>query len=261
MIAGFIIGAFMVLPGISGGVIAVLLGVYQKIIEVFNNFSSNKKNNAVFLIKTIIGVLIGIVLSSKILLKTFYLYYGKLCYFFIGLILGTISSFVKDCNKDGNFKLNYITIFISLSISLIVSIYFKTNLIYISYNFISLLLSGILFAFGKIIPGISSSVLLNMVGKYEYYLRLFSNPILFINNNFKECLVIFLGIVIGIVLSLKICSYMFKNYYSTMYNIILGFILLSLVIMYPNSISIVQILYLILGFSISFVISKLKIKN
>ena len=52
MIAGFIIGAFAVLPGVSGGVVAVLLGVYQKIIEAFNNFKCDKKNNVVFLTKT-----------------------------------------------------------------------------------------------------------------------------------------------------------------------------------------------------------------
>ena len=69
MIAGFIIGAFAVLPGVSGGVVAVLLGVYQRIIEAFNNFRSDKKNNVVFLTKTVVGVLIGVVLSSKILLK------------------------------------------------------------------------------------------------------------------------------------------------------------------------------------------------
>ena len=75
MIAGFIIGAFAVLPGVSGGVVAVLLGVYQKIIEAFNNFKCDKKNNVVFLTKTAVGVLIGVVLSSKILLKAFNLYY------------------------------------------------------------------------------------------------------------------------------------------------------------------------------------------
>ena len=144
MIAGFIIGAFAVLPGVSGGVVAVLLGVYQKIIEAFNNFKCDKKNNVVFLTKTAVGVLIGVVLSSKILLKAFNLYYGGLCYLFIGLILGTIPYFIKDCNKDGKFELNYITIFISLAISLIISIYFKNRFIYsISNNFMSLLLSGI----------------------------------------------------------------------------------------------------------------------
>lgn len=262
MIAGFIIGAFAVLPGVSGGVVAVLLGVYQKIIEAFNNFKCDKKNNVVFLTKTAVGVLIGVVLSSKILLKAFNLYYGELCYLFIGLILGTIPYFIKDCNKDGKFELNYITIFISLAISLIISIYFKNRFIYsISNNFMSLLLSGILFAFGKIIPGISSSVLLNMIGKYEFYLELFSNPVSFINGNFKECIVIVFGVVLGILLSIKICSYMLKNYYSKMCNIILGFILSSLVIMYPNSVSITGILCLILGFCISFDISKIKIKK
>ena len=125
----------------------------------------------------------------------------------------------------------------------------------------SLLLSGILFAFGKIIPGISSSVLLNMIGKYEFYLELFSNPVSFINGNFKECIVIVFGVVLGILLSIKICSYVLKNYYSKMYNIILGFILSSLVIMYPNSVSITGILCLILGFCVSFGISKIKIKK
>ena len=92
-------------------------------------------------------------------------------------------------------------------------------------------------------------------------MELFSNPVSFINGNFKECIVIVLGVVLGILLSIKICSYMLKNYYSKMYNIILGFILSSLVIMYPNSVSITGILCLILGFCISFGISKIKIKK
>lgn len=262
MIAGFIIGVFAVLPGVSGGVVAVLLGVYQKIIEAFSNFKSDKKNNIVFLTKIAVGVLIGVVLSSKILLKAFNFYYDELCYLFIGLILGTIPHFIKDCKNNGKFELNYITILISLAISLIISIYFKSRFIYnVSNDYISLLLSGVLFAFGKIIPGISSSVLLNMIGKYEYYLELFSSPISFINSNFISCILIGFGILLGIILSIKICSYMLKNHYSLMYNLILGFILASLVIMYPNSISIIEILCLIFGFLLSFAMVRLKFKK
>ena len=71
MLKGILIGIGMILPGVSGGVIAVILGVYDKIIYSLSNFFSDYKKNARFLIPLFIGMGIGAIISAKILIYIF----------------------------------------------------------------------------------------------------------------------------------------------------------------------------------------------
>ena len=93
MLAGLIIGIGMILPGVSGGVLAVILGIYDKLIYCLNNFKSDIKGNIKFLLPIIFGLIIGSVISANILKFVFETYYVEVCYLFIGLILGFMMLF------------------------------------------------------------------------------------------------------------------------------------------------------------------------
>ena len=258
MIAGLLIGMGMMLPGVSGGVIAVILGIYDKIIFAVNNFKDNKKENILFLLKIFIGIIIGVIISANVLVYFFDKYYIEMSYLFMGLILGTIPLIIKEYNKKCNKKLNYYILICVMLLSFILSLSIKTINLNDNNSLILLFISGFLFAIGKIIPGLSSSVLLNLVGKYSLYLTVFSNPIEYLKNNIIESIVLFIGFILGVILSIKFISYMLKKYYDLTYSVIIGFVMGSLVVMYPGCITIPGVLIMFIGIVLSLGIPLIK---
>jgi len=251
LIAGLLIGIGIILPGVSGGVIAVILGIYDKIIFSINNFFEDKKNNTIFLLKLFVGIILGTILGAKTLVYFFNKYFIEVSYLFIGLILGTIPLLIKDYNKKSSDDINYYILVIVMLLSLFFSLIIKQNISYKNNSLISLFISGFLFAIGKVVPGISSSVLLNLVGKYQLYLTIFSNPIDYIINNFIDFLIILFGLLLGIFISLKIMSFLLKKYYSTTYSVIIGFVVGSVVVMYPGTINFPGIVIMLIGLVVS----------
>ena len=107
MLAGLIIGIGVVLPGVSGGVIAVILNIYDKLIFAVTNFSKNKKENFIFLLKVIVGVIIGAIISANLLTYFFDKYLVEVSYLFIGLVLGTVPLLIKNYKEKCDKPLNY----------------------------------------------------------------------------------------------------------------------------------------------------------
>ena len=255
MIYGLLIGICAVLPGISGGVIAVILGVYDKIIFSINNLN---KDNVWYLLKIIIGGIIGVIISSKILIYFLSNKYIEINYLFMGLILGIIPFLIKKYNEKCSERINYYLLIVIMILSLLLTFFIKENLITKDDNIFMLFLSGLLFSFGKVIPGISSSILLSLIGKYRLFLDISSSPINYLLDNLLESVIIISGFLFGLVISLKMMSYLLKKYYCTTYSIITGFVLGSIFIMYPGIITISGILFMIIGFIISLVIPIIK---
>lgn len=258
MLAGLLIGIGIVLPGVSGGVIAVILNVYDKIIFALNNFYEDKKSNAIFLFKIFLSVIVGTILSANLLSFFFEKYLVEVSYLFIGLVIGTVPLLINNYNEKCNKPLNYSILIIIMSITIILSIYLKGNFVNNSNSSLLLFLSGFLFALGKVVPGLSSSVLLNLIGKYDLFLLLFSNPINFIVMKRNEFFMILVGLLVGVFLSLKLMSFCLKNYYSITYSIIIGFVVGSVTVMYPGIVSFVGILFFIIGIVLSLGIPLLK---
>lgn len=112
---GFSLGAGAILPGISSGVICVIFGIYEKLIDSILSFFKNPKNNFKFLFPLVLGGVIGIVCLGKILNFLLYGYPLQIKSIFIGLILGSVPSLLKETNKKAQFKTKYfIFFFISL---------------------------------------------------------------------------------------------------------------------------------------------------
>ena len=99
ILKGIIIGIGKIIPGVSGSMLAITLGIYQKIINSINNFLSNEKENFRFLFKLTIGIVISIVLFSNIIFKSFEQYYIITMFFFIGLIIGGFDDIKKNINS------------------------------------------------------------------------------------------------------------------------------------------------------------------
>ncbi len=96
IIKGFIVGLGKIIPGISGSMLAITLGIYEKIIDAITNFFSDIKRNSKLLINFSIGVFLAIIFFSKLILFFLNNYYYETMFLFLGLIMGTLLPFIKQ---------------------------------------------------------------------------------------------------------------------------------------------------------------------
>lgn len=147
-IKGIAIGAGAILPGISSGVICVIFGIYETLLNCVLKFFKNAKENFKILFPIALGGLCGIVLFGNMLKYFFYAYPIQTKFIFIGLILGNIPTLIKKvCSKQAFNICNLIYLFVAFFIGIFLVI--LENNLHISsnvteYSYIFLILSGLL---------------------------------------------------------------------------------------------------------------------
>lgn len=169
---GILLGAGAILPGVSSGVLCVIFGLYDKLINSFFGLFKNFKKNFSFLFPIFLGGILGVFLFGNIL-KAFFEYFPTQTSFcFIGLILGSIPILTKKVNSEHNFKLHYLLFaFVSfLAGCFLVYLENKLNLSQVQNNFsISfLILSGFLMSIGVVFPGVSNTLILMCMRNLPY---------------------------------------------------------------------------------------------
>ena len=228
---GIIIGIGKIIPGVSGSMLAISMGIYQKMIDSINNFFKDIKSNFIFLFKITIGVLISIVFFSNIILECLKSYYIITIFFFIGLIIGGF----QDLNSQIKYK-NKKLVLMALSITLIfglININRAVNIENNILNFIYFIFVGFIDALTMVIPGISGTATLMMIGAYDKLMETFSNLLNFtlLYDNFLIMLPFCVGMFVGILFTVKLINYLFKNYKDSTYSAIIGFSISTIVLM------------------------------
>lgn len=259
LLKGFVIGIGKIIPGVSGALLAILMNVYDKSIDYILTFKNNKKESIKYLTPIAIGILISIIIFSKIINYALSKYYFEVMMLFIGLIIGTIPTVTNKIQK----KDNYLTI-ISFLIFFFISINNINNNYIIQNNYIDTLmftLSGITEAIGTVVPGVSSSALLMIEGTYSIIIETISNitNIDIILKNIKIIIPFIVGLTIGLLITIKLIDYLLKKYNSKVYSIILGILFSSIILLiiqaFKYKITIIKLLLgliiLILGLIIS----------
>ena len=269
---GIFMGIADAMPGISGGTIALLLGIYEELIESISElkiilFSKliNKgfksfweKLNGNFLLALVSGIgisLISFVKISASFLESFPLFIWS---FFLGLIFATVYVIYKLINQWHN--LNFFFLIISIIFSIFLSSFsaYDTNEISLLY----ILFSGIIASSAMILPGISGSLILVILGVYAYLIKALDN---------LELIVIFTfisGAIIGLLGFSKILKYLFNNHRDATYTIMLGLVIGSIENVWPwnksfstelsNLNLFLSISLVILGFVIVILLEKIK---
>lgn len=251
-VIGIAIGSGAILPGISSGVFCVIFGIYEKLLDSILHFFKSFHKNIKFLLPIILGIFTGLFIFSKILNHLLINYPLQTKSIFIGLILGSFPSLIKDINKKYKFKFSYLIYTILAFIIGIISVFIEknisSNLGYQNSSFIYLLLSGLLMSAGVIIPGVSSTVILMIMGVYSNYLS--SISLLYL----PTLIPIGIGLVIGCFIFMKITDFLLKNFHAQTFYTIIGFSLGSTLVLLPNidfNLSgIICILCIILGITI-----------
>ncbi len=263
---GFIIGLAKIIPGVSGAMIAIYLNIYEKLLDSITNFFSNWKENLKFIIILGIGLLLAIIIGSKIILYLLLHYKFITFMFFIGLIMGGTINFTKKI------KYNYRNIILILLIVIIFLLFYSINIntTYILknnlYDNLIFFFGGFIDIFASIVPGISGTSLLMTLGIYNNVLNLISHSlnINYVINNLNIYLSYTLGMVLSFIINAYLINYCLKKYQNTSYSIILGLsissILFLIITLFKNNFNFVQILsgiiLLMIGMLISTILDK-----
>lgn len=240
------IGMFAIFPGISGSALAISLNIYDRVLLSLKDINKNKK----FLLCVVSGLIFGIIIGSKIII---YLssFESILYCFFIGLIISDIPFMISKTRNNG--KIRYVLLLSSFVVSTITFIFY-TNIHNNNISFIKMFIGGIMFSFGKIFPGISSSFFLISLGIYRKILIMFSNPTVLIFDFYYW--VFILGMGIGLIIFMKLLNYLLSNKFDFLYSTLIGFMISSIIPIFPkfgfNINSIIGIIVMLLSFMFSF---------
>lgn len=241
IISGACIGIANIIPGVSGGTVALLLGVYEKLTEAIGQFLTASKSKKIefikFLSQIFIGAVIGLLAFAKIIGFLYSNYEEATSFFFLGLIVASLPLVLthrenKSITNSGKLWF-FFGVFIMISFSIIQYFYGSSSEVSTGYNLnlaysIKLILAGALAGGAMVIPGISGSLLLVMIGEYYNILGFVNNrvilPILFVG----------IGAVIGIVGFAKIIDKLLKNNRDNTLYFIIGLIVASLIEIWPG---------------------------
>ena len=176
-VKGIFIGIAVVIPGLSGSIFAVVVGLYEKMIHAVSDFRKNIKKNILFLLPIVLGAVVGILLSTKLILMLCETYTQQAYFFFIGLVLGSIPLVLRKL-KGKKFHPAYLLITL-FSMGLILLMGFFSNAdagegaVNTAYyltglkDTVLILFSGFLSCALMSIPGVSGSVTLMVLGQYN----------------------------------------------------------------------------------------------
>ena len=237
VIKGFLIGMAKIIPGVSGAVLAISLGIYDKGIKAITNFFSDVKNNIRFLVPLGIGVGISFIVGSKIVMFLLNNYYVFTMFLFLGLIMGGIPSVYKNiCRK----RSGYIIFIFALISVLLLDTLSDNNIYVISNSYMDLLvfmISGLIDAFGTVIPGLSSTALLMLFGSYDIIMTAISEVNLFILTYYG------IGMMVGLILVSYLMNFLFSKYKKKAYSLVLGLVIGSMIILFGRVIGNISNIY------------------
>ncbi len=234
---GILIGSGFILPGVSGGALAAVFGVYEKIIAFFAHITKNFKENVFYLFPIGIGGLTGIFLFSFVVSYSLGAYETQILWLFIGCILGTLPTLWKQAGLQGRQKKHLFLMLASFIIGVIFLHYGeKMTGGHISQNIFTWFLSGALIGLGIIIPGFSPSNFILYLGLYKAMADGIKGL------DFFVILPLFAGAGLTVLLLSKAVNFIFEKAYAGLFHLILGIILASTVMIIPTDFN-----YLTLG--------------
>lgn len=227
-IKGIFIGSGFILPGVSGGALAAVFGIYERIILFLANLTKNFKDNVRFFFPVGLGGITGIFLLSFAVSFLLGNYETIILWFFVGCIVGTVPALWREAGKRGRNKKDII----NMAVTFIVFILFlsfgeRLFTTAIEQNTWTWLLAGGLIGLGMIVPGLSPSNFLIYLGMY----KAMSDGIK--NLNLNVIIPIVIGVVACVLLLSKLVEFILERAYSTLFHFILGVVFASTVMIVP----------------------------
>ena len=234
---GMAMGAADVVPGVSGGTIAFISGIYEELLSTISNVNLSllktlktsgikaawKQLNGSFLVALFLGIFVSIVSLAKVIKHLLESQPILLWSFFFGLVLASIIYIAKQIT-DWNFEA-----FLILIIGAVLAYFITTLNPLVSENSSSLFvfLAGAIAICAMILPGISGSFILVLLGAYKPVLEAINN------RDFKTILVFMAGAIVGLLAFSRVLKWLFKNHKNLTLAVLTGFIIGSLNKIWP----------------------------
>ncbi|MGI5936582.1 MAG: DUF368 domain-containing protein [Oscillospiraceae bacterium] len=231
ILLGLLIGIAFVTPGVSGGVLAAAIGVYEPAVIAVYNLPRKFWSSVAYLLPLAIGGGIGVLLFSNIIKYVYGRWPLEVLYLFFGLVVGSIPSILKTANEKG-FRAKYLWVFLVaflLVISTAVMERVTTRSIFeVEWNFLSGMAIGVVLAVGTVVPGISTSFILMYLGVYDDFLSAVAGL------EVLRLIPVGLGFCIGVLPLVALAKYLFERYRGASYYGVLGFLTGSMAAVFPG---------------------------
>ena len=249
---GLLIGISVIIPGLSGGTTALILGVYKNLMESAATFYNKPIKSFCYLLPFVTGGVIGIVICLKPIELIIKNYEVLLNYFVIGVIFGSVPSFIPH-NEKTSFK--KILLVITGAIPVFAQLYLSENLKYSGIIFDAFV--AFLCAIALILPGISLTNVLICFGKYEQIISSLTS------GRIKNIIIFIIFLIVETIVCIKIINHIYKKHTNSINCVLLGMVLASSIPLFKIIPSGVEILYCSLlflsGFTVCFYFGRFKV--
>lgn len=232
LLKGILVGIGAITPGLSGGVLAVVFGIYEPLMRFLANLRVKFMANVRYFIPVVVGVGLGVVGFSSVVDYAFTHFAAQFTWLFIGFISGTLPSLFKTSGANGRKAWHWV-----LLGAMAVGTYFFMSWMETIRNvtmqptFGSWILSGMLVGLGLIVPGMSPSNFLIYLGLYQPMASGIRQL------DFGVIIPLALGLIIIILLLAKGIAWLFKKAYTFMYHFILGIVIGSTAAIIPGGVT------------------------
>lgn len=228
LVKGMFIGTGFILPGVSGGALAAIFGLYERIISFIAHITRDFKANLLFFLPVGLGMLAGIVVLAYPLGFCLERFPAPTMWFFIGAIIGTFPSLWQEAGKKGR-RPKHIGIMIAALVIGFCFLLFGAKMFdgQFPQNFATWMLAGVIIALGVLIPGLSPSNFLLYMGMYTPMVEAFKGL------NMAVLLPIGIGGLLCVLLFAKLVDLLFQRAYTGLFHVILGVVIASTLMIVP----------------------------
>jgi putative membrane protein len=232
LVKGVLVGIGAIVPGISGGVLMVVFGIYEPLLRFLANIRHNFLKNILYFLPIGIGGILGVIGFSAVVDFAFTHYAAQFIWLFIGFICGTFPSLFKTSGKEGRKPWHWILLLgMALGTFFLMRWLETIQNVTVAPNFLVWIMSGALTGFGLVIPGMSPSNFLIYLGLYQPMASGIRQL------NFGVIIPLILGVVIVILIFAKLINWLFKKQYAFMYHFILGIVVGSTAAIIPAGVA------------------------
>lgn len=232
LIKGVLVGIGFIVPGLSGGVLAVILGIYEPLMRFLGNLREKFIRNVIFFLPVGIGGVIGVVAFSAVVDYAFSNFAAPFIWLFIGFIAGTFPSLIKTSGKRGRKPWHWVLLAaITAGTFLLMRWMESIQNVDMAPSFGSWLLSGAMIGLGVVVPGMSPSNFLIYLGLYQPMAAGIKTL------DLGVIIPLVLGLIACVLLFARVVSWLFDKSYAFMYHLILGIVIGSTLAIIPGGVS------------------------
>jgi putative membrane protein len=229
LLKGVMVGIGFITPGLSGGVLAVVFGIYERLMRFLGNLRDKFVQNVLFFLPVGIGGVIGVVAFSAVVDFAFTNYAGQFTWLFVGFIAGTFPSLFKTSGKQGRKWWHWVLLVLMAGGTFFFMRWMETiRSVQLAPSFVNWLLSGAMIGLGVVVPGMSPSNFLIYLGLYQPMAAGIRHL------DFGVIVPLAIGGLACVLLLARLISWLFKKFYAVMYHLILGIVVGSTIAIIPS---------------------------